>query len=323
MTLIASLPPVVQRLLCSCYVFPALVVDFCVVWLLQVLYLVLSFPFVSAEQRSDTCGRIFRYISYLLIDRFNPFWHIHLLNEFPRGLHREADTPTKKIILMMNHTSSADPFLAIRAFLPRDGTWIAKAALFLVPIGGWSMANSDDLPVYFVDKHKHRHKQKMGAVPAAEATKPSSPAARTPEAADNEEITATFVNSFALVPGTVGPMMERARAKLRRGRMLCVFPEGTRSEHANRPYYLEPFRQGFFDLAVEEGATIVPMAISGTHRAWPRGSILMQPAHCYLSYGNVIEASKFSSAVELAAAVRSELLRVRETHPDRLGTGPL
>lgn len=307
MRFISSLPLLAQRILCTLYVFPALVIDLFLSWLFQVLYTLVSYPFVTREQRLNTCGHIFRFVSFLIVDCLNPFWHCHVLNEFPRGLHKERDNPSKKILLMMNHVSSADPFLAIRSFLPRDGSWIAKAVLFTVPIGGWAMGNADDLPVYFLDKHKHNTKGEPGTLPRQTAN------------AEGEEATAApFVNSFALVPGTAGLMMERARQKLRRGRMLCVFPEGTRSAHAEKPGYLEPFRQGFFDLALEEGAMIVPLAISGTDRAWPRGSVLMQPAHCYFSFGDVIESSRFSSAVELAAAVRKELLRRREAHPDRV-----
>lgn len=149
------------------------------------------------------------------MDILNPFWHVHVRNSFP-------DPKSHKVILMMNHLSSADPFTSIRAFFPRDGSWVCKSGLFKIPFGGWGLANAGDLCVYF------RHKSE----------------------------------SFETIKGSVGPMMDDARAKLRRGRMLCIYPEGTRNRHPEGP--LCPFRLGFFSLALEEGAVIVPLAVSGS-----------------------------------------------------------
>ncbi|KAG5494747.1 hypothetical protein JIQ42_02362 [Leishmania sp. Namibia] len=262
-------PNKLLRFLCTVYLILSLAVQWILVWVMQVIFIVVSFPFTTSEFRQDICGHIFRKITFVGMDLLNPFWRIHVLNKFP-------EVKSTKVILMLNHLSGADPFVSIRSLLPRDGTWIAKGGLFRVPFGGWALYNSGDLAVHFRDKK----------------------------------------TSFATVKGTVGPMMESARRCLRRGRMLCVFPEGIRNVNPDGP--LNPFRLGFFSLAVDEGATIVPLALSGTEKLWPRGSALMDAADAYFSFGEPIDAKNFKSAEELSQHVWNVITELREKHPDRV-----
>ncbi|CAJ1011332.1 putative Acyltransferase [Leishmania naiffi] len=262
-------PNKVLRFLCTMYLILSLIVQWILVWVVQVLFIVVSFPFTTSEFRQDICGHIFRKVSFVGMDLLNPFWRIHVLNKFP-------NVTNKKVIVMLNHLSGADPFVSIRSLLPRDGTWIAKGGLFRVPFGGWALYNSGDLAVHFRDKK----------------------------------------TSFATVKGTVGPMMENARRRLRRGRMLCVFPEGIRNMNPEGP--LNPFRLGFFSLAVDEGATIVPLALSGTEKLWPRGSALMDAADAYFSFGEPVDARNFKSAEELSQHIWNVMTELREKHPDRV-----
>ncbi|KAG5470182.1 hypothetical protein LSCM4_02876 [Leishmania orientalis] len=262
-------PSKLLRFLCTVYLILSLAVQWILVWVIQVTFIVVSCPFTTSEFRQDICGHIFRKITFVGMDLLNPFWRIHVLNKFP-------EVKSTKVILMLNHLSGADPFVSIRSLLPRDGTWIAKGGLFRVPLGGWALYNSGDLAVHFRDKK----------------------------------------TSFATVKGTVGPMMESARRCLRRGRMLCVFPEGIRNLNPDGP--LNPFRLGFFSLAVDEGATIVPLALSGTEKLWPRGSALMDAADAYFSFGEPIDARNFKSAEELSQHVWNVITGLREKHPDRV-----
>ena len=62
--------------------------------------------------------------------------------------------------------------------------------------------------------------------------------------------------------------MEQARSWLKRRMPVVFFAEGTRS----RTGALQPFKPGAFKLAVEMGAAIVPLAITGTRDALPRGT---------------------------------------------------
>lgn len=60
------------------------------------------------------------------------------------------------------------------------------------------------------------------------------------------------------------PAMRKAREALRKGRILAVAPEGTRSGHGR----LQRGRAGIVMLALREGATIVPVAHYGGERFW-------------------------------------------------------
>ncbi len=55
---------------------------------------------------------------------------------------------------------------------------------------------------------------------------------------------------------------------LRKGRILCIFPEGARSFDGK----LGPFKKGAAILAREIGVVMVPVAIRGAHEVWARDS---------------------------------------------------
>lgn len=57
------------------------------------------------------------------------------------------------------------------------------------------------------------------------------------------------------------------------GRTLIVFPEGTRS----RTGALQEAKEGATVLAMRSGAPILPIAVVGSHRFWPRGKLLPRP----------------------------------------------
>lgn len=84
-------------------------------------------------------------------------------------------------------------------------------------------------------------------------------------------IQAWFLNSLGAIPVDRGQsdadMLETARAVLRRGDSLVIFPEGTRV----RPGALGRPKRGVGRLALETGAPVVPVALIGTEdvrRGW-------------------------------------------------------
>jgi 1-acyl-sn-glycerol-3-phosphate acyltransferase len=64
-----------------------------------------------------------------------------------------------------------------------------------------------------------------------------------------------------------------ARRILDEGQVLFVFPEGTRSPDGS----LQAAHDGLASLALRTGAPIVPIAIAGSSKVWPRGQKLPHP----------------------------------------------
>ncbi len=65
-----------------------------------------------------------------------------------------------------------------------------------------------------------------------------------------------------------------AEGVLRDGNVLGIYPEGTRSPDAR----IGKFRDGVALLALRSGAPVLPVAVSGTERLWPRGALLPRRA---------------------------------------------
>src|SRR5216117_1077351 len=62
---------------------------------------------------------------------------------------------------------------------------------------------------------------------------------------------------------------------------LLIFPEGTRGAEG----VLRPAKAGAGMLAVKSGAPVVPVYISGSGRAWPRGQRLFRPGKVTVTFG--------------------------------------
>jgi 1-acyl-sn-glycerol-3-phosphate acyltransferase len=63
--------------------------------------------------------------------------------------------------------------------------------------------------------------------------------------------------------------LEEAARKVREGTSVLVFPEGTRGPGGG----LLPFKKGGFVLALQAGVPVVPIAILGSERIMPKGSL--------------------------------------------------
>lgn len=76
--------------------------------------------------------------------------------------------------------------------------------------------------------------------------------------------------------------LKAALAQLEEGHALLVFPEGTRGEEG------QPLREGkpgVGMLAVLSGAPVVPVYVSGSGAALPRGRALPRPARVRVTFG--------------------------------------
>ena len=66
---------------------------------------------------------------------------------------------------------------------------------------------------------------------------------------------------------------DEVRATLDAGESMFVFPEG---RFVRAPGLL-PFRLGAFRAAAEAGCPLVPVALAGTRRMFPAGTLLLRP----------------------------------------------
>jgi long-chain acyl-CoA synthetase len=95
---------------------------------------------------------------------------------------------------------------------------------------------------------------------------------------------------------------------LKQGRVLLIFPEGTRSIDGN----IDEFRKGSAILAFELGVPIVPVGIRGSFEAWPRGgSLRLHPIEFH--FGDPIDPKAFANTSDPYAAITETLRsKVRE-----------
>jgi 1-acyl-sn-glycerol-3-phosphate acyltransferase len=82
-----------------------------------------------------------------------------------------------------------------------------------------------------------------------------------------------------------------ARAKMEDGVVLWIAPEGTRS----RTGHMGDFKKGGFVMAIEAGATIVPIGIQGTEKVLPPKTLdLVFDQKVSIEFGLPIEASDYT-----------------------------
>ncbi len=111
---------------------------------------------------------------------------------------------------------------------------------------------------------------------------------------------------------------------LRLGRVLGMYPEGTRARH------LQAFLPGAAWVALATGAPLVPVAISGTADAMPRGSVLPRRTHVTVRFGEPMASGKegdprarLERARGLTDDLRSEIERLLASpDPRRLRRAP-
>ncbi len=98
---------------------------------------------------------------------------------------------------------------------------------------------------------------------------------------------------------------------LARGMPVMIFPEGTRSSDGA----MLPFKDGAFRLAIETGADILPIAVSGTRAALPKHSWRFQYAHASVTVGTPLSTRGLTlndlEALKTSARLQVEGLRER------------
>ena len=121
----------------------------------------------------------------------------------------------------------------------------------------------------------------------------------------------TGMRMAGFVPVERGHRRESAQASvakaaeaLQRGRHMLIFAEGTRSVDGR----LQPFKRGPFYLAMESGAPIVPIIISGTEKMMRKGSFAITPGVAHVEFLGPVWPKDFATRDELMAAVREQMV---------------
>jgi len=96
---------------------------------------------------------------------------------------------------------------------------------------------------------------------------------------------------------------EAARCVLASGVHLLSFVEGTRSRDGR----LQPFKKGPFYLAMEAGAPVVPVSISGTESMMKKGSLRIFPGTAHVVFHAPILPRDYASRDDLMAAARAAI----------------
>jgi 1-acyl-sn-glycerol-3-phosphate acyltransferase len=103
--------------------------------------------------------------------------------------------------------------------------------------------------------------------------------------------------------------MEKAGQRLRKGRSVVVFPEGTRGDGKE----LLPFKRGGFVLAQATGFPVVPVGIYGTRAVLPRDHFNVYPGQIAVCVGAPIPPPRAGEPLEpFMATVRAEVDRLRK-----------
>lgn len=106
--------------------------------------------------------------------------------------------------------------------------------------------------------------------------------------------TRKFVEFFDAIPldrtGFSREGLTAAIDRLKQGRAVLIFPEGSRSPDGT----LQPFRSGFLLLARRSRASLLPVAIAGTYEMWPRQRRFPWPTTTHLFVGEPIPYEVYS-----------------------------
>ena len=114
--------------------------------------------------------------------------------------------------------------------------------------------------------------------------------------------------------------LEEAAQKIREGKSVMTFPEGTRSKDG----IIKPFKQGLFHLAIQAGVPIVPISIIGAHEIMPKRTLKVKPGRITMVIGRPVEVSGYTIETrgELIERVRGIIIRNFENNRTAGGKPP-
>jgi len=102
--------------------------------------------------------------------------------------------------------------------------------------------------------------------------------------------------------------LHEAADQIRGGKSVVIFPEGTRT----RDGALLPFKKGGFNLALDAGVPIVPLAAVGGHAMLPPGAVLLRPGRYTIAFGEPVHPGGFESRDAMMSEVRARIEALRD-----------
>ncbi|MGW2409128.1 lysophospholipid acyltransferase family protein [Streptomyces sp. NPDC001739] len=125
-------------------------------------------------------------------------------------------------------------------------------------------------------------------------------------------LTAAFFRGVGQIPvDRSGGRASRAAiasglAVLRKGRLLGIYPEGTRS-HDGRLY---KGRTGVAAMALQAGVPVIPCAVIGTFEAQPAGRRLPRAVRITIRFGAPLDFSRYAGLADEHTALRAVTDRI-------------
>lgn len=105
--------------------------------------------------------------------------------------------------------------------------------------------------------------------------------------------------------------LDRAREKMESGIILWIAPEGTRSKTGE----LQPFKKGGFRLAMQTGATIIPVGIRGAQDVLSKGTWnINMGQHAEVHIGKPIDSQQYGKREypKLMEDVEAQILQLAD-----------
>jgi 1-acyl-sn-glycerol-3-phosphate acyltransferase len=112
--------------------------------------------------------------------------------------------------------------------------------------------------------------------------------------------------------------MTRAIDTIRSGRRVLVFAEGTRSPDG----HLQAFKKGGFHLAIDAQVPVLPVAVNGSYRLFPKGAPAARPGRLEVAVGPPIATTGLTKddVEALLERTREVILDLRRRDPDFVET---
>jgi len=126
------------------------------------------------------------------------------------------------------------------------------------------------------------------------------------------------LNTFPVKRGTADTKaLKEAMRRLKAGKQVLVFPEGTRTRDGR----IGPFLPGVAVPARRAAEWIVPVVIDGAFEAWPRTSILPRPGSVVVQYARPIPraGARRLQPANLVRRVRDKIIEMQTEVRRRVG----